>query len=203
VYGFYGRFYYAIPTDINVRDFGSELFVTTYNFDPLSTEHDPNAPGHPRPDQQGGAFNEPIDENIHGMYQDEFTIGVEKALAPGLLGRDQGHVPPARQRDRRPLRPRLQRAGQPRQLLREHQPRRRRPLGLGNFPWYDGYSLGGFHDAPAPQSPKAKRLYRAIELSARKSVGTWLWLQASYVYSSVRGNYDGPSTRARDRRTPA
>ena len=61
----------------------------------------------------------------------------------------------------------------------------------GNFPWYDGYSLGGFHPAPAPQSPKAKRLYRAIQFLARKTVSNWLWLQASYVFSSVRGNYDG------------
>ena len=37
----------------------------------------------------------------------------------------------------------------------------------------------------------ARRLYRAIELLARKSVGSTLWIQASYVYSSLRGNYDG------------
>jgi outer membrane receptor protein involved in Fe transport len=191
VYGFYGRFYYAIPTDINVRDFGSELFVTTYNFDPISTVHDPNAPGHPRPDQQGGAFNEPIDENIHGMYQDEFTIGVEKALAPTFSVEIKG------------MYRRLGNAIDDRCDLDYSAPvnlgnscANINPGGdglwaSGNFPWYDGYSLGGFHDAPAPQSPRAKRLYRAIQLSARKTVGTWLWLQASYVYSSVRGNYDG------------
>ena len=191
VYAFYGRFYYAIPTDINVRDFGSELFVTTYNFDPLSTVHDPTAPGHPRPDQQGGAFNEPIDANIKGMYQDEVTLGVEKALDPtfsvGLKG----------------MYRRLGNAIDDRCDLDYSAPvnlgnscANINPGGTGlwasgNFPWYDGYSLGGFHDAPAPHSPKAKRLYRAIELSARKTVGSWLWLQASYVYSSVRGNYDG------------
>jgi TonB dependent receptor-like, beta-barrel len=191
VYVFYGRFYYAIPTDINVRDFGSELFVTTYNFDPLSTVHDPAAPGHPRPDQQGGAFNEPIDANIHGMYQDEFTVGVEKALDPtfsvGLKG----------------MYRRLGNAIDDRCDLDYSAPvnlgnscANINPGGdglwaSGNFPWYDGYSLGGFHDAPAPQSPKAKRLYRAIEVSARKTMSNWLWLQASYVYSSVRGNYDG------------
>jgi hypothetical protein len=191
VYAFYGRFYYAIPTDINVRDFGSELFVTTYNFDATSTVHDPNAPGHPRPDQQGGAFNEPIDANIHGMYQDEFTLGVEKALDPTFSVEIKG------------MYRRLGNAIDDRCDLDYSAPvnlgnscANINPGGdglwaSGNFPWYDGYSLGGFHDAPAPQSPKAKRLYRAIELSARKTVGTWLWLQASYVYSSVRGNYDG------------
>ena len=191
VYAFYGRFYYATPTDINVRDFGSELFVTTYNFDPLSTVHDPTAPGHPRPDQQGGAFNEPVDPNLHGMYQDEVTLGVEKALDPTFSVEVKG------------MYRRLGNAIDDRCDLDYSAPvnlgnscANINPGGTGlwasgNFPWYDGYSLGGFHDAPAPQSPKAKRLYRAIQLSARKTVGSWLWLQASYVFSSVRGNYDG------------
>jgi hypothetical protein len=39
--------------------------------------------------------------------------------------------------------------------------------------------------------PAAKRVYRGIEVLARKSFSTSLWLQASYVYSSLRGNYDG------------
>ncbi len=44
---------------------------------------------------------------------------------------------------------------------------------------------------PGPATPSVSRIYRGIELLARKSVGTNLWLQASYVYSSLRGNYDG------------
>lgn len=191
VYGFIGRFYYAIPTDINVRDFGSELFVTTYNFDPLSTVHDPTSPNHPRPEQQGGAFNEPIDPNIKGMYQDEVTLGVEKALNPTLSV------------EVKAMYRRLGRAIDDRCDLDYNAPvnlgnscANINPGGSGlwasgNFPWYDGYNEGGFHDAPAPASPKAKRIYRAIEVSARKVVSRELWLQASYVYSSVRGNYDG------------
>jgi hypothetical protein len=45
--------------------------------------------------------------------------------------------------------------------------------------------------ATGPATPRARRLYRGIELLARKSVTDRLWLQASYVYSSLRGNYDG------------
>ena len=191
VYAFYGRFYYAIPTDINVRDFGSELFVTTFNFDPLDTVHDPTSPNHPRPESQGGAFNEPIDPNIKGMYQDEYTIGVEKALSPTFSVEVKG------------MYRRLGRAIDDRCDLDYNQPvnlgnscANINPGGTGlwasgNFPWFDGYNEGDFHDAPAPQSPKAKRLYRAIQLSARKTIEQQLWLQASYVYSSVRGNYDG------------
>jgi hypothetical protein len=43
----------------------------------------------------------------------------------------------------------------------------------------------------APPTPPARRYYRGLELLARKSIGDKLWLQASYVYSSLRGNYDG------------
>ena len=39
--------------------------------------------------------------------------------------------------------------------------------------------------------PAAKRIYRGVELTARKRVGESLWLQASYVYSSLKGNYSG------------
>ncbi len=43
----------------------------------------------------------------------------------------------------------------------------------------------------APATPPARRLYRGIELTARKSFSDRFWLQASYVFSSLRGNYDG------------
>ena len=38
---------------------------------------------------------------------------------------------------------------------------------------------------------RAKRVYKGIEILARESFGQYFWLQASYVYSSLRGNYDG------------
>ena len=125
------------------------------------------------------------------MYQDEVTLGVEKALDPTFSVGIKG------------MYRRLGNAIDDRCDLDYSAPvnlgnscANINPGGdglwaSGNFPWYDGYSLGGFHDAPAPHSPKAKRLYRAIEVSARKTMSNWLWLQASYVYSSVRGNYDG------------
>jgi hypothetical protein len=50
--------------------------------------------------------------------------------------------------------------------------------------WYQCYPQG-------PATPEARRIYRGIELLARKTVGNSLWLQASFVYSSLRGNYDG------------
>src|SRR5207245_3314144 len=53
-----------------------------------------------------------------------------------------------------------------------------------------------------PATPPARRLYRGIELLARKSVGDKLWLQTSYVYSSLRGNYDGGINEGFQQTTP-
>jgi hypothetical protein len=39
--------------------------------------------------------------------------------------------------------------------------------------------------------PDAKRIYRGVEFLVRKSFSRNFWLQASYVYSSLRGDYDG------------
>jgi hypothetical protein len=43
----------------------------------------------------------------------------------------------------------------------------------------------------APPTPKATRVYRGIELVARENLNQFFWAQLSYVYSSLRGNYDG------------
>ena len=59
-------------------------------------------------------------------------------------------------------------------------------------PSRNGYDWPYGAEIPSgPASPPAKRIYRGIELLVRKSIGQSLWLQASYVYSSLRGNYDG------------
>src|SRR5262249_4167025 len=40
-------------------------------------------------------------------------------------------------------------------------------------------------------SPAARRTYKGIEILARENLSAKLWLQASYVYSQLTGNYDG------------
>ncbi len=44
LYASAGRFYYALPTDINVRMFTAFTIATSYNYDPVSTVQDPAAP---------------------------------------------------------------------------------------------------------------------------------------------------------------
>ena len=61
----------------------------------------------------------------------------------------------------------------------------------GNAPVCTGAPPGSCVHPTGPATPEAKRYYRGIEILARESIGTSLWLQASYIYSSLRGNYDG------------
>jgi hypothetical protein len=39
--------------------------------------------------------------------------------------------------------------------------------------------------------PSADREFKGVELTARKSFSTNMWAQFSYLYSTLRGNYDG------------
>ena len=84
LYGSGGRFYYALPTDLNVRVFTANTQVQTYNYSPTDiTTQDPKAP-RARFIQVGSFAGEPVDAGIKAAYQDEYTLGVEKALDPTL-----------------------------------------------------------------------------------------------------------------------
>jgi len=199
IYAFGGRFYYALPTDLNVRSYGHQLFATTYNFDPIGVTQDPNVIGHSAAHIQGGVFAEPHDEGLKGIYQDEFTIGVEKLISPTFSVGVKGEYR------------RLGRAVEDRCDADPEAPENNGNTcvitnpggsgvyGSGNFTGCNGldgdaYACGLFPISTAlvgNSNVGAKRLYRGIEVLARKTVTDKLWLQASYVYSSLRGNYDG------------
>jgi hypothetical protein len=49
---------------------------------------------------------------------------------------------------------------------------------------------------------EARRLFRGIELTARKSFSQNFWAQASYLYSSLRGNYSGAIREASGQTDP-
>jgi hypothetical protein len=201
VYASAGRFDFAMPTVAMTWWFANVTGVDSYNFDPLSLTPDPSVvPFAPAfddklPEQQargyltfygGGPQGTPADRGIREMYQDELTAGVERLLDPTFtVGLKASY----------------------------------RRLGNGledrcDFLDADGnsycaiinpgsgetYARGAApnceEQAPDfcpgdPVSPPARRLYRGIELLARKSFGKSAWLQASYVYSSLHGNYDG------------
>ena len=213
----YGRFYYRYPTDLNARAFGrSDFFISsTVNYDRSSLTNDLHAP------QQFASFSqpagdEPVDRNLKGMYQDEFTIGVEKALEPTFVVGVKGNY----QRLGRVIEDRGDLDyGSPLTGFNGYaiiNPGSSEPIASGALPCGhtrpDGTRTTGNDRPPnavpypgpadlalcnengGPAIKPASRLYRGIELTVTKSIADRVWLQASYIYSSLRGNYDGAAS---------
>ncbi|MCA1580568.1 MAG: TonB-dependent receptor [Acidobacteria bacterium] len=202
VYGSVGRFFYAIPTDLNARVFTGNTAITVFNYSPTDIgTQDPTAPaGRNRTLQIGSVEGEPVDPGIKAPYQDELTLGVEKALDPtlsvGIKGtyRSLGRAV----EDRCDLAP----AG----TCAIFNPGSSGPGARGVFGGYNGSAnptdpFGGKEVAGTPV-PDAKRIFRGIELTARKAFSQTLWLQASYLYSSLRGNYSGAIREASGQTDP-
>ncbi|HXM79752.1 MAG TPA: TonB-dependent receptor, partial [Thermoanaerobaculia bacterium] len=203
VYAFFGRFYYSIPTDLNVRAYGAQTQVTTFNFDPVNTTQNTTVIGHTKPFVQGGATTEPADAGLKGIYQDEYTLGVEKLLDPTLsLGLKGTYRKLGRAiEDRCDLNSKS--AANNFNTCAIMNPGSSGTYASGNFPGcngLDGAAAQCFSSVPA--IPAAKRVYKGIEVVGRKSFSQTLWLQASYVFSSLRGNYDGEVREGRGQTDP-
>jgi hypothetical protein len=192
IYASAGRFYFALPNALSVFAYGSTTYIDTFNFDPVSKVQDPGVIGHERAAVLVTGFAEPVDSGIKGIYQDELTLGVEKLLDPtfslGIKGTYRS----------------LGRAIDDRCDLDYNQPENNfSGCAIVNLGSNGKYARGDFKSCNgldgiyyacqdgAEATPAASRLYRGIELLGRKTFGERLWLQASYVYSSLRGNYDG------------
>ncbi|HEY3203819.1 MAG TPA: TonB-dependent receptor [Thermoanaerobaculia bacterium] len=202
VYGFAGRFYYSLPTFAASRSFADFTAVYTYNLDPVSLLQDPNLPG-PIGWIQGDRNN--VDRGIRGTHQDEYTVGIERLLGSALtLGLKATYR-------------RLADAIEDRcdfDYTREETNFSNcafiNPGSGERFARGDAPVCNGFADVDAeectdtgPATPPARRIYRGIELLARQTIGKKLWLQASYVYSSLRGNYDGAVNEGFQQTTPS
>jgi hypothetical protein len=193
IYAFAGRFSYALPTVAAAIVFTSSTNVETYNFDPVSTTQDPGVTGYEEAFIRGsGASGNPVDADVRGWYQDELSVGIERLLEPTLTVGLKGTYRTLRNvlEDRCDLDYSSPETGFSGCGLMN--PGSGGDIASGNIPTCNGlddpYECG---IEPGPASPEVRRVYRGIELFARKSLGTSLWLQASYVYSSLRGNYDG------------
>jgi|SRR5688572_21115939 len=220
LFGSYGRFYYMIPQDLAVRVYGSQFSATTWNYSgPTSPFADQPAggfstvhggPPNRNPSFQGGGAFQPVDEDINGPYQDEFALGVEMALTPtfavGLKGmyRDLGNT----MEDRCDLDYNDETLNQNAScaLINPGSGELWAGGASNTFPWCD--HAGSLFVSPdagrcstftgedhlegrAPEVPEAKREFKGVELTARKSFSQNLWAQFSYLYSTLRGNYDG------------
>lgn len=206
VYGSYGKFYWPTPTDLNVRVFTANSQQTNYNYSPTSLVHlsGPTCTATvttncvPRnPLFQGASFEgEPVEEGLKGSYQTEFTFGLEKALDPtfslGLkftyrkLGsgviEDRCDLDP----DGNPLGSScgITNAGGSGPLASGLYP----SCNASGNPTDPDSGVCGLAGVPMEG---AKRNYWGIELVAKKKVTNSLFMQASYIYSQLRGNYSG------------
>jgi hypothetical protein len=206
LYASAGRFYYSLPTDLNVRVFTANSQVNTFNYSPTDTNQDPNAPRN-QLFQGGNASGEPVDAGTKAAYQDELTLGVEKAIDPTLsvglkgtyrtLGRtiedrcDLDSNDPLSQGSTCAL----------------FNPGGTGPAASGQILTCDGSANptdpnAGECGFPGVAVQKAKRIFRGIELTARKSFTNAFWAQLSFLYSSLRGNYSGAIREASGQTDP-
>jgi hypothetical protein len=203
LYCSFGRFYYALPTDLNVRVFTANTQVINRNYSLTDrTTQDPTAP-RARFIQVGSFAGEPVDAGTEAAYQDEFTLGVEKALDPtfsvGIKGtyRDLGRTI----EDRCDLDYTSEETDFNACAL--FNPGGSGPAASGQYPGHNGgenptdpTTCAGDHpDAcfglPGFAVPEAERVFWGVELVARKAFSEQLWAQASYLYSELEGDYSG------------
>jgi hypothetical protein len=209
----YGRFYYALPTDLTVRSYAAKLDATVYNYNPSqefaagspALRQDPNVGRGAT--TQGGFAPEPFQDNLKGIYQDEFALGFEKALDPTFsVGvrytyRNLGRVI----EDRCDFDSRYPESDGNTCVIIN--PGSDSPYATGAgvhtcdgrdyIPVPDNQS--DFSDCTGPQTtnvtiPKAERKFHGLELVVKKRVSTQLWIQASYLWSHLYGNYDGEAS---------
>ena len=214
VYASAGRFYYAIPTDLNVRVFTANTSIVSWNYDPgfsgSSLLQDPNAPpGRTQLTQVGSVAGEPTDPGLKASYQDEFTIGVEKAIDPtlsvGLKGtyRSLGRTI----EDRCDLNYATNPTGSSCALMNPGSTGPDNPGATGAYgscnasgnPTADNTCTGPGEGTPIPA---AKRIFKGIELVVRKQFTNEIWAQLSYLGSTLTGNYSGAIREASGQTDP-
>jgi outer membrane receptor protein involved in Fe transport len=211
LYASAGRFYYAIPTDLNVRVFTANTSLRTFSYDinDLSQAGGPCPTGAPTAGcvpraqriQVGAIVGEPVDPGIKASYQDELTLGVEKAIDPTLsVGVKATYRSLGRTiEDRCDLNYATNPTGSSCALTNPGSTGIDNPGAAGLYGSCNGsanpvtnpsgYSCTGPGQGNA--LPPAKRIFKGIELVVRKQFTNEIWAQLSYLGSSLRGNYSG------------
>ena len=237
LYGSVGRFFYSLPTDLNVRVFTANSAVQSFNYSTtdIGQFNGPQCTSSitsgcvPRNllFQGGSAGGEPVDgwtipldpntgavtgngvlngsPRLKASYQDELTLGVEKAIDPtlsvGLKGtyRTLGRTIEDRCD--------LDASVAPSSCALSN-PGSDGDGASGRLPTCNGSAnptdptAGECFPPPGAIMKDAKRIFRGIELTARKQFSNQLWAQASFLYSSLRGNYSGAIREASGQTDP-
>ena len=170
VYAGFGRYFESIPQRIQFRAFRGPSAVVSFNFDPTPGAFIPD-PGTPVRSSVFGGFATPVDPGLKGQHVDEWLVGFEREVRPSL-------VVGAKAAWRR-----LGRAIE--------------DVVAGNGDYFIGNpgegkaDTIGFLDGSSAPSPRARRNNYSLELTARKRLSRGWQMLASYVWTRLRGNYDG------------
>ncbi len=211
VFGSYGRFYTAIPQDLQTRSLGREATIIVSNTTTTNTLNPIGAVGF----AQTGDFVNP--EGLKGMYQDEAILGFEYEVARGwsigvkgiykALGRvleDRCDIPynadtTAILSSDDPYIKAFQPTcalinvgeGGTLNTIKDPADKQCYPNGATN--------PEGSYKASSPcETTHAVRKYRGIELDLAHRFSNNFFMQASYVYSKLEGNYSGNLSQTRE-----
>jgi hypothetical protein len=215
VYASFGRFYTTIPQDLQTRSLGRENTVILFNhtrgkFDPLNDQTVlPYAAA-----QTGDATN----PDLKGMYQDEIIAGVQYQIlqnwAIGLKGIYKGVGRLVEDRcdllanpDVRPFGPD---STDPATKILAPTCAIINPGGGGTLntlkdPTDKNCYPNGAYDEDGflvPSSPcegtGTNRIYRGIEFDVSHRFSDHFFIQSSYIYSMLKGNYTGNLSQTRE-----
>ncbi len=198
VFGSFGYFYEQVPMDLVIRSYSSERQAVIYNFDPLATNPDVNAAiaccssSDPNAVTNGGGkilgtLNDLTDNDVQGQYLREGILGFERELLPNI-------------------------AFGARYVYRDL------PRVVEDYLCIDDgtYCVGNPTEDRMTYlyaldytnlflAPKAQRYYRGYQFDVTKRFSDNWTMLASYVYSTLKGNYDGtfaPYTQPRGTADP-
>jgi outer membrane receptor protein involved in Fe transport len=195
VFGSFGYFYEQVPMDLVIRSYSSERQPVIYNFDPTSTVPDVNAAtiiGDTSAISQGGGkilggFNDLTDAGLKGQYLREGVFGIEREIVPSFA-----------------VGARYVYRDLPR-VVEDYLCTTDGDYCVGNPTRGRMANLISLDYGSQFPAPKAQRIYRGFQLDATKRFSENWTLLASYVYSTLKGNYDGlfaPYTQPRGSADP-
>jgi len=174
----YGEFVEPIPMDMNIRSLNGERDATTFNFDPVSVVPSQELIDADYPTALKGAAVNEIDPLISTEYMQEILFGVERQVGNDWTIGVTGIF--------RAMRSVLEDTCVPVDVCDNYA-----FFNPGNstvtpcppdfaFPCYNGQAF-----------PNARRYFRGVQLAVQKRLSDHWMLYASYLYSSLEGNFDG------------
>ena len=181
IFGSWGYFYETIPMDMVIRSFGSEILAFQYNFNGYFSDNKNDISCDPEVIALGlrprctitGSEATPVDPNLKGQYIQEYILGGEAEVATDFvvgvkyIDRKLGRV--IEDMLNQDLVYQISNPGE----------------GTGKVTYDSSCSCWPF------PVPKAEREFKGIELTAKKRFANNWSLTASYLYSTLKGNYDG------------